>query len=142
MTASYNIIGLYSIIPTEETIVEAVRFHKYKWLLNDTDEIYWDNHEDLTLVEIQISGKFSTKVLDSISQNDQAPYLEYYLDPTGTSLLSEKEAVEFDNRRLCFFIHFTDTNQPLQIDDTNLELPSISALPKRLQPFTHYIPVG
>ena len=69
-----------------------------------------------------------------------APYFEYYLDSFGKNLLSEQEAIATDNRRVCFFLHFTETNQPLKVGEILIELPSISELPERLIQFTNYVP--
>jgi hypothetical protein len=147
--ATFKCIGVYRIIPTKESIINAAQFHQYKWLLDNTlkyfDEIEWENHRNLTLIEIQVSGDFTTDLLQTIFQSnitsgDQAPYMEYYLDPMGIKLLSEQEAVNMDNRRICFFLHFTNTDNPLNINDIEIELQSVSDLPGRLQSFTHYIP--
>ncbi len=149
---TFDIIGVYKVIPTAESIIQAVTFHKYDWLLDDegefVDEVYWENFENLCLIELQVSGELKTNLLQAISQkrskdvegNEQVPYLEYYLDSFGKNLLSEQEAISIDNRRVCFFLHFTDTNQPLRVGETLIELPSISELPERLVQFTNYVP--
>ena len=150
--ATFEIIGVYKITPTLESIIRAVTFQKYDWLLNDkgefVDEIYWENFEDLGLIELQVSGDFTPNLLQAISQkhsediegNEQAPYLEYYLESSGKSLLSEEEAISADNRRICFFLHFTNTSLPLRVGETLIKLPSISELPERLIEFTNYVP--
>ena len=127
MLTTFEIIGVYKITPTVESIIRAVTFQKYAWLLNDNgefvDEIYWENFENLSLIELQVSGAFTPNLLQAISQrhlediegNEQAPYLEYYLDSSGKNLLSEEEAISTDKRRVCFFLHFTDTNLPLRV---------------------------
>lgn len=146
---TFEIIGVYKVVPTVESIVQAVKFHKYKWLLDDngefTDEIYWGNFENLCLLEMKVQGDYLPELLTNISQRssedvEQAPYLEYYLDSSGTKLLSEEETRSTDDRRVCFFLHFTDTNLPIYIHEISIELPQISDLPKRLEPFTHFIP--
>jgi hypothetical protein len=149
---TFDIIGVYKVIPTVESIIQAVTFHKYDWLLDDkgnfVDEIYWESFENLCLIELQVSGEFKPNLLHVISQrhskdvegSEQAPYLEYYLDSYGENLLSKQEAISTDNRRVCFFLHFTDTNQPLRVGEILIELPSISELPERLIQFTNYVP--
>ena len=152
---TFDIIGVYKVIPTAESIIQAVTFHKYDWLLDDkgefVDEVYWENFENLCLIELQVSGEFKSNLLQAISQrrskdvdgSEQAPYLEYYLDSFGKKLLSEQEAISTDNCRVCVFsafLHFTDTNQPLRVGETLIELPSISELPERLVQFTNYVP--
>ena len=150
--ATFQIIGVYKITPTVESIIQAVKFQEYDWLLNGNGEfagtIYWENFEYLSLIEIQVSGDFKPSLLQAISQRhsgdinggEQVAYLEFYLDPSGTNLLSENEAMFTENRRACFFLHFTDTNLPLRVGDTSIELPSISELPERLIEFTNYVP--
>jgi hypothetical protein len=150
--AMFEIIGVYKVIPTAESIIRAVTFHKYDWLLDNTgefvDEVYWEDFENLCLIELQVSGEFKPNLLLAISQrrstdvagSEQVPYLEYYLDSLGKNLLSEQEAIFTDKRRVCFFLHFTDINLPLRVGETLIELPSISELPERLIQFTNYVP--
>jgi len=74
----YQIIGLYPIVPSIESIKEAARFHGYDWLFDEqgnyADTLYWENHENLSLLEMQISGVFTSKeLLVQISHGDQAP---------------------------------------------------------------------
>lgn len=149
---TFKIIGVYKITPTVESIIRAVKFQKYDWCLNDkgeyADKIYWENFEDLGLIELQVSGDFTPNLLQEISQrhsediegNEQAPYLEYYLESSGKNLLSEEEAISTDNRRVCFFLHFTDTSLPLKVGEILMKLPSISDLPERLVEFTNFVP--
>ena len=152
MMTTFQIIGIYKITPTVESIIHAVKFHKYDWLLDRNgqfaDTIYWENFENLSLIEVQVSDDFHPRLLQAISQRhsgninggEQAPYLEFYLDSSGTTLLSENEAVSTENRRVCFFLHFTNTGLPLRVGETLLELSSISELPERLIGFTNYVP--
>ena len=141
-----EVIGIYKITPTLESILKAARFHKYDWLIDEngryTDEINWIDFENLGLIEIQImNSPPPQELLSTISQNDQAPYLEFYLDSTGTQNLSEDEVLASSDWRLCFFIHFVDVKKPLAIGTEQLKLESMSKLPKRLEPFTQYVPV-
>jgi hypothetical protein len=143
--SSYRLIGVYKIIPTEESIVKAARYHECDFLLDEagryTDEIYWDNHKNLALLEFQVSGSFTMNDLMKISQDDQAPYMEYYLDPRGEKCIDENQAIRRDGRRVCFFLHFVDTTKPLIIDQQKIPLTAMQDLPERLIPFTHYLPV-
>jgi hypothetical protein len=150
--ATFQIIGVYKITPTVESIIQAVKFHKYEWLLDENDKfadtLDWEKFENLSLIEMQVSGDFSPRLLQAISQrhagdfdgSEQVPYLEYYLDESGKNLLSEQEAVSTDHRRVCFFLHFTDTSLPLKVGETLIELPSMAELSERLIEFTHYVP--
>lgn len=141
----FNLIGLYKINPTVETLIRAAKFHRYEWLVtNDNkfgDKINWTEFENLGLLEFQVFGEYSPADLSKIRQDDQAPYLEFHLDPSGVELLDEKEAVKTDGRRVCFFLHFVDLSIPLLIGEEKIILLSMSQLPDRLIPFTHYIPV-
>ena len=146
MATEIQIVGFYKILPTEESIVEAARYHEYDWLLDEdgnyTDEINWDNHENLGLVELQVFGNISPpEFYSSISQEDQVPYMEFWLDTEGSCLLTEDEAITKQGRRVCFFLHFIDHSKPLAVSGKKLTCPSCSTLPERLSPFTHYIPV-
>jgi hypothetical protein len=150
--ATFQIIGVYKITPTFESIIQAVKFHKYEWLLDEkgkfADTLDWENFENLSLIELQVSGDFNPSLLQAISQrhpgdingSEQVPYSEYYVDVAGKNLLSEEEAISTDHRRVCFFLHFTDANLPLRVSETLIELPSIAELPERLIEFTHYVP--
>jgi len=143
--ATFNLIGLYKIVPTLESLIFAAKFHRYDWLITSnnkfSDEVKWDDFENLGLLEIQIFGEYSPADLLNIRQNSQSPYLEFYLDPTGIEYLKEGDAVNTDDRRVCFFLHFIDTSNPLQIGEQEIKLPAMSQLPDRLVPFTHYVPV-
>jgi hypothetical protein len=147
-----EIVGVYKIVPTMESILEAVKFHKYHWLLDEngkyTDEIYWHVFENMCLIELQIKGCFEPDIFMVIKQiqpgiakeSQQSPYMEFYLDSPGEKLISEQEAEKLEDRRICFFLHFVDPNRPLSIGEFPLSMPPITALPDRLIPYTHYVP--
>lgn len=143
--ASFNLIGFYKIIPTQESIVLAAKFHEYDWLINGEGE-YVEKIDitsliNLYLFEFQVAGIYSPNELLEIKQGDQSPYLEYYTDPTGENYLNENDAIHTDNRRVCFFLHFVDITKPLQVKGKITNLPIPKQLPNRLEPFTHYVPV-
>ncbi len=148
--ALFKIIGVYPIKPSIESIVEAVRFHKYNWLLEEDgtycNEITWDKFENLALIEMQVTGELPESLLNSIWLGDrpagsQVPYLEFYLDATGTQLLSVEDAAVTENRRVCFYLHFIDPGKPLNIGPCQVYLPAMTELPQRLAPFAHYLPM-
>lgn len=143
--AKFKLIGLYQIIPTKESLILAAKFHGYDWLLQNDggfgDEIEWDEFQNLGLLEFQAFGEYSPGDLLHIHQNDQSPYLEFYLDPAGVEHLTEDTAVKTDGRRVCFFLHFVDISSPLRVGEEEIGLPTMSQLPNRLVPLTHYIPV-
>ena len=152
MQAITKIIGVYKIKPTIESISQAARYHEYDDFIdsegNYSEAIYWKDFKNLCLFEIQISGEFTAKLLYDISQkdprvkawNEQVPYLEFFLNESGDSLLTEEEAFSVENRRICFFLHFTNKRLPLTVGQTNLKLPKFTPLPQRLIGFTHYSP--
>jgi hypothetical protein len=143
--AEYTLIGTYSISLSKESIEQAIRYHGYDWLLNESGEyggtFSEDDFANLVLIEMQANGYFAPSDLSGIAQEDQAPYMEFYCDATGTQLLSEVEGVQEEQRRICFFLHFADTAKPLTVGNINLKLPGPAPLPDRLRPYTHYIPV-
>ena len=56
-----KIVGVYQIHPTIESIVRASEYHQYSWLVNKhgqlADDIFWDNFQNLSLVELKVQGK-------------------------------------------------------------------------------------
>jgi hypothetical protein len=142
---THRIIGVYKFTPTVETIIRAAQYHGYHWLINErgeyVDSIRWSDFENLALIEVYTDGEFSTDDVSSISQDDQSPYLEFYLDAGGHRVLSEEEAIAATERRVCFFLHFVDTTKPLQVGGDQLELPPMARFPERLMPYAHYVPV-
>lgn len=141
----YRLIGVYKIRPTRASVNEAIHYHKQDFLLNEQGEfkerLRRADLEGLVLVETQVMGYFVPDDLDAMSQGDQVPYLEYFLDASGRKILTVKEASETVNPRVCFFLHFADINQPLKMGSQYLTLTPFKRLPKRLKPFTHYLPV-
>lgn len=141
-----KIVGVYKINPTEDSIIEAANYHDYDWLLDEdgnyTDEIDWNSHENLGLVELQFIGDIHpADVLNTISQEDQVPYMEFWIDRDGNRLIPEEEADTTEGRRACFFLHFVDHLKLLKVAGKDFKLPAWAALPERLTPFTHYLPV-
>jgi hypothetical protein len=143
--SSYRLIGVYKIIPSEASFVNAARYHEDPYLLDEaggfTGEVDWGNYQNLALLEFQVSGSFTMNDLKKISQGDQAPYMGFYLDPSGNKCVDENQAIRRNGRRVCFFMHFLDTNKPIMIDNLKIELTPMQDLPERLIPFTHYLPV-
>ncbi len=143
--STYDVIGVYRITPTMESILDAARYHGYDFLIdtngNYKDQIYWDNHINLALIELQILGGFNEADLMKVGQNDQAVFMEFYLSPEGKELLTKEKAEQTDGRRVCFFLHFVDTSTSLMIKEKAYRMPGFSKLPDRLVPFTHYLPV-
>jgi hypothetical protein len=143
--STYRLVGVYKIIPSEASFVNAARYHECDDLIDEkgrfTGEIDWGNYQNLALLEFQVSGTFTMNDLMKISQGDQVPYLEFYLDPSGNKCVDENQAIRRNGRRVCFFMHFLDTKKPLVIDKQKITLTAMEDLPERLIPFTHYLPV-
>jgi hypothetical protein len=143
--STYRLVGVYKIIPSEASFVNAARYHECDDLLDEkgrfTGEIDWGNYQNLALLEFQVSGSFTMNDLMKISQGDQAPYMEFYLDPSGNKCVDENQAIRRNGRRVCFFMHFLDTKKPLVIDKQKITLTAMEDLPERLISFTHYLPV-
>jgi hypothetical protein len=143
--STYRLVGVYKIIPSEASFVNAARYHEDPYLLDEkgrfTGEIDWGNYQNLALLEFQVSGSFTMNDLMKISQGDQVPYMAYYLDPRGEKCVDENQAIRRNGRRVCFFMHFLDTSKPLIVDNQKVTLTAMQALPDRLIPFTHYLPV-
>lgn len=142
----YKIIGIYKIKPSIETIKKAINYHGYDFLLNENGEyedyVNWDDLKDLYLVELGITGQFSGSAeLGNITHQDQAPYMEFFLDESGNELVTEEQAVQASQRRACFFLHYVKLNKPLEINKQKYQFPGVTPLPDRLVPFTHYLPV-
>jgi hypothetical protein len=142
---NFQLIGVYRVIPTERSIAIAAKYHEYDWLIDDKgnlkDEITWSDFKNLGLLEFQVFGEYSPTELVSISQNDQSPYMEFYLDPKGTKSIEEKDALDIEGRRVCFFLHFINTSKPVRVGNQEVNLPALTDLPARLAPYTYYVPI-
>ena len=61
--ATFNLVGLYEIIPSQQSLILAAKFHGYDWLLNKDgnyeEEIDWNEFKNLGLVEAQVFGDYS-----------------------------------------------------------------------------------
>jgi antitoxin component YwqK of YwqJK toxin-antitoxin module len=146
LNCTLRVVGIYPISPTLASISKAAKYHHLSWLLDDDgrykEPIPQENRRNLRLVEIQIEGDFVPHdLMRAILLDRQAPYMEFYLDPQGESLLSEEAAVATANRRVCFFLHFVASGKPFEIAGRSMSLPSESKLPNRLVDYTHYVPV-
>lgn len=145
LNSQIDIIGVYPITPNHDSIIRAINYHEYTWLLNEDHQlkkkINFENYHGLSLIEILVQGSLATSIVESISQQNQAPYLEFYFDPSGMFILEEDQLEKCSNFRLCFFIHFVDVNSPININNQSYVLPSISDLPSRLKPYVHYVPI-
>jgi len=158
--ASFDVIGVYKVEVTRESITAAAKH--YPWANNEivpeTGELredFWqvyleeqaEDKDKIFLVEVDIRGEYSVEDLNGFSHGplEQAPWLEFYLDETGTNEISYEQAVSMDHRRVCFFMHFVEVDQPINILQGKkvvhrLPLPAITQLPERLQPLCFYFP--
>lgn len=146
LACQLTIVGVYPVAPTVESIARAAKYHKYEHLLDENgtfqEPIVRSNHTDLCLVEAQIDGEFSPRALmRQIVANDQAPYLEFYLDTDGKTLIPESVAVSTPKRRVCFFLHFLAADMVMNVGNASLQTPARESIPERLISFVHYVPV-
>ncbi len=144
--AAFRLVAAYHVRPTKASIIAAAKYHGFTWLLDDRGELRPDvptrNMNRVALLEFEVFGAYSPAEVSSITYGDQRPYLEFYLDPSGTRDLEEREAVQMDGRRLCFFVHAVEPSRTLRVADRKIDLPPLTELPARLVPFTHYAPAG
>ena len=141
----FEIIGIYPIHVTQDSINEAIKYHMFDWMADEHWHyilpIRWHAFENLVLVELQWSGKLKKENLKTIYHQFEVPYMPFYLSTDGTEFLNEEQAKQTDNRRTCFFLHGFDITQPIIIGKKNIKVAALSELPYRLKPFTHYVPV-
>ena len=104
-----ELIGVYPIHVTQDSINEAIKYHLFDWMADDqwnyTLPIHWDAFENLVLVELQLSGKLTKESLNGIYHKFEVPYMPFYLSSDGSELLDETQAIKTNNRRFCFFLH-------------------------------------
>lgn len=143
--ALYRLIDLYKFTPSMLSLSVAAHYLQYTWLLNSNNQfvgdIDWALFKNLGLIEFRVSGDYSPKELLNISHNDQYPYLEFYLNESGTASIGINDLTTNKEFRVCFFLHFIDISKPLRIDVMEIPLPPMSDMPIRLAPFAHYVPV-
>lgn len=127
-----------------ESLSVAAKYYHYDWLIDSQGrykaKVDWNAFQNLCLLEFEVRGEFSPSELEEITQGDQAPYLEAYLDTSGTRRLSEDEAIQTDGRRVCFFMHFLEIGLPIRVAGEAIEVKSIGELPDRLAGMIPYVP--
>ncbi len=157
--ANYKIIGTYKIEISCQSLALAVQHYGWAddWLTESgglKEEIWlWymneraEEKDTIALVEANITGEYSENELLGVTHGplEQAPYLEFYLDETGTEKIPYEKAVAITSRRICFFLHFVDVSQPVIIKQgkkivQSLQLLPIEELPERIKPHCFYIP--
>ena len=157
--ATFEVVGVYPVEVTRTSMSAAMKYHGRMEALDKEGNLLEDEWEvvvqrdlhGLALIELSIAGAYSADELSEINhgserkpRDNQAPYMEFYLDGDGLHLIAESEAIECDYRRVCFFLHFVDTNQPLYVGfdrrfRKQIRLPSQSPMPNRLKPYAHYL---
>jgi hypothetical protein len=157
--ATFQVLGTYKVEVTRESLAKAVKHYDWAddWLTeagNLKDDIWsWyiseraDEINTIVMVETNIIGDYVDTELLQFSHGllQQAPYLEFYLDGTGTETITYDKAKSLETRRICFFLHFFDHAHPINIQQgrkiiEKLSLPSPIEMPERLKPFCYYIP--
>lgn len=126
--ATYQILGTYKVEITRNSLAEAAKYHGWyhEWLTETgglKDDIWeWyigertNEINTIALIEVEIIGKYSDDELLNFAhgETDQAPWLEFYLDETGMGKIPYDKAVEMEKRRVCFFLHFVNSQQPIE----------------------------
>jgi len=159
LMANYKIKGTYKVEISRQSLALAVQYYGWAddwltetgelkeeiwlWYMNDRAE----EKDTIALIEAHIMGAYSDNELNGFRHGptEQAPYLEFYLDETGTEKLSYEKAVAKISRRFCFFLHFVDISQPILITQgkkivQSLQLLAIEELPERIKSLCFYIP--
>ena len=105
-----------------------------------------DVSEPCHLIELRFTGLDAPFDIGSITQpipgepssNWQTPYLERYLDESGTQSLADYGTAPLpadiwhDGLRVAFFLHYLDSSQPLQTPFGLVALPRETPTPERL----------
>jgi len=107
--------------------------------------------ESVVLVEALVSnrderfdvGDFTQSNPNMPRENWQAPWAEAYLAPDGESLLVERWSVApaDDPLRMAFFIHYWNTDRPLQTSYGDVQCSRPQPMPERLKRLVPYEPV-
>jgi hypothetical protein len=144
-TSKVELIGVYPIHVTRDSINKAVIYHLFDWMIDDMGNynlpIDWNMFENLVLVELQWAGKFTTERLKGVLHQFEVPYMPFFLSTDGECLLNEESAMQASDRRICFFLHKFKITEPIVIGKKTIKVNTLSELPLRLKPFTHYVPV-
>jgi hypothetical protein len=137
-----EIVGLYPVTITPEALQDKIdRNPGYTSLSFD---YLLSLFESLYLFELTVSeaGKIQS-FINHITQEtgeDQAPYLEAYLDDKGTRQIDQPDEAAGYPCRLCFYLHFVDLGVPLDVAGRHLPLPEPVTMPKRLSALLDYTP--
>jgi len=107
----------------------------------------------VALIEVRVNNrdgsfsmeKFTQLEPSPITELGQAAYLERYLNGEGTELASGSERYMPDppegDLRIVFFMHFWNTQVPLETCYGPVECPQPTPMPARLSRLTEYEPV-
>jgi len=161
-----ELVGAYRIKPTRKQMGQSALFFGYDYLVTKAglmraNEVSQFDLQDLALIELAIYGEVAVRdFMCQTLNSEQVAYLEFYLSEDGEELLyhptrddslsqlpSMKSAFESvvnmkEPRRICFFLHFVSPGTTIRHRGTTLTVTDLLDLPSRLEPFTHYIPVG
>jgi len=95
------------------------------------------------LVEVIVDGADDRYTADDFGQpgSQQAPYMEMYLSPDGSSVISEYDRPPGGFLRVAFFLHFFDSRKPLNTSYGEVCIPEPTVMPERLSGIIRYEPV-
>jgi hypothetical protein len=97
----------------------------------------------VVLVEVEVTGADAEYSAGDFGQpgSEQAAYMESYLSPDGTTVISEYDRPPGDSLRVDFFLHFYDPARPLNTSYGVVSAPRAVAMPERLRKILRYEPV-
>jgi len=152
MQARVELVGIYSVEVTRESIIDAIAsefgdVEDYLGSLDELDRIDYSQFDDLYLIEVMIHdraggldpGQFQQEEKGQPEDCWQVAYDEKSLNEDGTDVLDVEEAT--DSVRLAFYLHCVKLDQPLLTPYGAIPLPKPVAMPERLKRLFKYIPV-
>ena len=149
---SVEVIGVYRVRVTDALIQERVQYSYSRDAVATRDGCSAverecrDFLESIVLVEALVRnrdgrfdvGDFTQRVGDT-RDNWQVAYAEAFLTPDGEALASTRSyEVPPGDLRVAFFVHFWDEERPLATSYGDVDCPTPTAMPERLERLVPY----
>jgi hypothetical protein len=148
-TPKIEILGTYRLSVTEALIQRKLSLH---YGTEDGDVIArqaaTDELNSIVLIELLVLNRDERFSVDHFlheqpnlqAAHAQAAWLEVFLVPDGSSIVPTKlrEVPTNTDLRLAFFVHFWDSNVPLQTTYGPIICPQVEAMPERLARLVPY----
>jgi hypothetical protein len=149
-----DVLGVYRVRATDALIADRLEYSyspdqvdtpkKRRAVEREAREFI----ESVALIEVLVRnpdkrfdvGDFTQRV-DGVSRDDwQVAYAEAFLTPDGTSLADDQEASDIAKAglRIAFFLHLWDAKKPLVTSYGDVQCPSVSEMPERLERLVPY----